>query len=334
MDWTPGFVDPNTDNLVNIESGTYQLNIVDDNGCIYDTTFIISTPAPIYSNGTVTNVSCSGLSDGAITLNLTGGTGSLNTTWTGPPGFVDPNTDNLVNIESGTYQLNIVDDNGCIYDTTFIISTPAPIYSNGTVTNVSCSGLSDGAITLNLTGGTGSLNTTWTGPPGFVDPNTDNLVNIESGTYQLNIVDDNGCIYDTTFIISTPAPIYSNGTVTNVSCSGLSDGAITLNLTGGTGSLNTTWTGPPGFVDPNTDNLVNIESGTYQLNIVDDNGCIYDTTFIISTPAPIYSNGTVTNVSCSGLSDGAITLNLTGGTGSLNTTWTGPPDSLTLTQTT
>ena len=69
--------------------------------------------------------------------------------------------------------------------------------------------------------------------PGFVDPNTDNLINIDSGTYQLNIIDDNGCIYDTTFYLITPAPIYANGTPTDVSCYGFADGGINLSTSNG-----------------------------------------------------------------------------------------------------
>ena len=61
---------------------------------------------------------------------------------------------------------------------------------------------------------------------------------------KLVITDDNGCQDSATYVINEPNSIISGGIVSDVSCSGLSDGAITLNLSGGTGSLTTTWNGP------------------------------------------------------------------------------------------
>ena len=241
--WTtivPGseLVPENTDQS-GLSGGTYKIVITDDNLCQDSATYVINEPNAIFSNGAVSNVSCSGLTDGNITLNLSGGTGTLNTTWNGPSGFTS-NDGNLVSLDSGTYQLNIIDDNGCNYDTTFLLTTPSPIYANGTPTDVSCYGFADGGIDLTTSNGNFPYQWAWTSSNGFTSTNED--VNpLDTGNYFVTITDNLGCTKDTSFTINQADSIDIDGTSTNILCNGDVNGVINVVVSGGNNPLTWTW---------------------------------------------------------------------------------------------
>ena len=77
--------------------------------------------------------------------------------------------------------------------------------------------------------------------------NTIQETNIQSGLepndYFLTVSDANGCEARDTESVTEPPQIVANGTPQNLSCSGETDGQITLNPTGGTGDLSFTWNG-------------------------------------------------------------------------------------------
>ena len=117
----------------------------------------------------------------------------------------------------------------------------------------------------------------------FSDPggNATSLVNLDSGSYSVTVIDANGCQYDTTLIITKPSEIFANGTPTDVVCFGDADGTITLNTTSGAGGYSWSWSSTnPSFTDPGTENLTGLDIGTYTVTITDVNGCTKDTSFI------------------------------------------------------
>ena len=58
----------------------------------------------------------------------------------------------------------------------------------------------------------------------------------------------------------------------NISCNGANDGSIDLELTGGVGEYIFNWTGPNNFTS-NSQNIQNLEPGTYYYDITDENNC-------------------------------------------------------------
>ena len=113
-------------------------------------------------------------------------------------------------------------------------------------TNATCNGASTGsvALTVNASGGTGTLTSTyaWTGPGGFTST-SQNLTNVAAGTYNVTITvtDANGCVKTFTLgtTVTDPAPITAapNGVPTHAGCNGAATGGLTLtvNASGGTG---------------------------------------------------------------------------------------------------
>ena len=156
-----------------------------------------------------------------------------------------PNTEDQITLSGGVYQLLVTDGNGCVDSVQYTIDEPDTIVSNGVVTDISCYDQIDGAINLNLTGGaTPYSSISWTSSdPSFSDPggNLTSLVNLDSGSYSVTVIDANGCQYDTTLIITKPSEIFANGVPTDVVCFGDADGTITLNTSSGAGGYSWSW---------------------------------------------------------------------------------------------
>ena len=100
----------------------------------------------------------------------------------------------------------------------------------------------------------------------------------------------------TTFNLIKPSEILATAQVIPVDCFGNANGEVSLNLSGGTGSFNTNWSGPNGFSSVDN-NLIGIDTGSYSLNIIDSLGCTKDTLIVISQP----DLGTAILIALSGL---------------------------------
>tara|TARA_B100000683_G_scaffold171886_1_gene165619 strand:- start:109 stop:408 length:300 start_codon:yes stop_codon:yes gene_type:complete len=88
--------------------------------------------------------------------------------------------------------------------------------------------------------------------------------NLEAGTYNFTITDQNNCLYSGITIINEPNPIDVIYTINNPSCNNTNDGFVNLNISGGTPPYSTNWFGQ----NPNQ-----LNAGSFQFIVSDDNLC-------------------------------------------------------------
>ena len=133
-----------------------------------------------------------------------------------------------------TFELEIIDSRLCRDTFEFIVSEPNPItIDSSLVLNNICFNDANGSVSVNLNGGTGTLTTLWSGPNNFSSNNED-IANLNNGTYTLHIEDDYSCTKDTIFTIQEPDSLFAISSIQDVSCNLYSDGAININIQGGT----------------------------------------------------------------------------------------------------
>ncbi|MCT4582402.1 MAG: gliding motility-associated C-terminal domain-containing protein [Flavobacteriales bacterium] len=306
----------NTEDINGLSAGTYSVIVTDNNGCqAFDTT-VITAPTALNLVMNSNEATC-GLSNGSIAVNVTGGNPTYNYSWTDvtnsqPGTTIGGNTNSVNTLPAGSYQVVVTDNNGCSDSSIVAISNTNGPTVTALVTDVLCYGGASGAIDITVSG-TPNFTFNWTGPLPFTGAITEDIATVEAGTYTVAVTDGNNCITNQVITINGPtAPIQDNAVVNSLTCYNDSTGGIDLSPSGGTSPYNFTWTGPNSFTS-NAEDINNLLSGTYQLQIIDNNGCQYNNNLAVTQPDSIQITATPTLPTC-GVNDGQITVSVTGGT--------------------
>ena len=133
--------------------------------------------------------------------------------------------------------MTLTDDNGCQKLDSIEITEPTGITLTGSSVNSSC-GQADGSVGVIASGGTVATDYSYdwfdigSGYPGTpVGSGNANENNLVSGSYQVVVSDDNGCLDSISVSISDDNAPTVAFTVTDVECFGDSTGGIGLNVT-------------------------------------------------------------------------------------------------------
>ena len=294
-----------TQDINNLTAGTYGVVVTDANGCQASTSTQVTQPDPIVLTAQITNVACNGGNSGAIVLTVTGGTPAYTYLWS-----TGATTKNIANLVAGIYTVTVTDSKGCTKVKESVVEEATSLAITGVVTNVSCFGGSNGAINITVTGGTPNYTYDWSyNGPQNPDTDPEDITNRTAGVYTVTVTDANGCSKIATFTIGQPTVLNPTLTVTNVSCFQGSNGAINLNVSGGTPGYTYAWSN-----SATTQNINNLSAGVYTVTITDQNGCTKTASATVTQPNLLTANGTITNVSCFNGNNGAITLTVNGGT--------------------
>jgi hypothetical protein len=196
-------------------------------GTAYGSDMTFTTPEPLTAvNGTVTDVTgCFGNNNGAISTTLIGGTPPFTYVWSN-----GANTASVSGLAAGSYSVTVTDAANATVSGTWTVAEPTAIQLNATVTNTTCPGLTNGAINLAVTGGTGPHTYNWSS--GAVETNISNLA---SGDYTVTVTDANNCIQTGTWTVAQANPVCENisvaGNVTSTVCY---NAINTITVAGGT----------------------------------------------------------------------------------------------------
>jgi hypothetical protein len=300
-----------TQTISNLSAGEYHVTVTDDDGNEATDSHIISQPAKVSATVVATQVSCFGDTDGKIEVTGSGGTPGYTYSIDGTSYQASGLFENLL---PGLYTIRIKDVNGCTGTVKPTVKEPA-LLTAGIVTIVpSCFGSSTGRIEATFTGGTGPKTYAWTGPNGFTAI-TKNIRKLAPGMYYLTVTDAKGCTAATTAEVTSYNQYFSNPVVTNTTCRGGNDGAISLSPTGGSGTgFNAFWTGPNSFTSTNED-ISGLKPGTYRLFLTDDGtGCVLKESITVGQPATSVSvSATISKISSCG-GTGSIFATATNGT--------------------
>jgi len=307
---------------VGLTAGTYIVTVQDANACVMTREITITEPDAILTSiSSQTNVECFGLSTGSATVMVSGGTGEFSYLWNTVPAQTDSIATALA---AGTYKLTVTDEKGCIRIQQVTITQPDDVVLTvGTEKDITCFEDADGAIAISVKGGTKPYAYNWTKDK--VDfATTEDLENLEPGTYEVVVGDANNCQPDTlSFTITQPdLLVVSLTSQTNILCFGDATGAANVSVAGGTKGIdyNYAWTGPDGFVSTDR-NLQYLKAGAYTLTVTDDSGCAQTLSVTITQPDELIVSTNVQQVSCYGDNNGSIELTITGGTEPYSTYW-------------
>jgi gliding motility-associated-like protein len=270
--------------------GNYTVNISDNNGCLNTLTVAINQPQPIVVNANITDASCSALSDGVISTTVTGGTPSYTYSWSGPNSYT--NSTNIAgNLSVGSYTLSIVDANGCVKDTSFVISSTLTLIASANSGTAQCGSytyLLDGSSSIN------AVTYQWTQLPSNTLATTPTVVaNVGVGTNSFVLTVTNGTCSDTAMVILVgyPLPNVDAGVFSPIPVG--SSTVIGGNPTSPT-ATNYVWMPASDLNNSNASNPITSTTvtTTYTVIVTDANGCTnWDTVTVYVYPEIVVPNG-------------------------------------------
>lgn len=288
-----------------LTAATYNVVVEDLNGCQHTIPVVVPNEAsPIINAVFVTDLLCNSICNGEIDVLATGGTGAL-TYDIGGAGQANGLFNNLC---ANAYTVTVTDINGCVATTSVNLLEPTVLTFTSTPTPLICFNDNSGEISINANGGTGVYLYSYDNGASFLSFSSQG--NLAAGNYNLIVQDANGCQTTGTETVTQPTQLtISNQTSTNASCFGSCDGTATVAATGGTTSGIYTHIWGSGVGGPLQSAVNGLCAGTYDVTIVDDNGCTVTTLFnITQPPAVIISSFSVTDALCNGSCDGTISI--------------------------
>ena len=303
--WNTG----DTSQTINVLSnGTYQVTVTDTIGCVANDSIMVGITPILSATTTLVDASCNGVNDGTVTVNEGTDLSNINISWN-----TGDSTQMLAGLGAGAYEVILTDSFGCTAADTALISEGMPFSIISTFTDATCDGLNDGMITLSDTTGVTRLNFAWS-----TGDSTQTITGLAAGDYSYTVTDTTGCALSGMVTLGTTKTIPLEINRTDVSCVGLSDGAITINDTLDNTGLIFNWN-----TGDSTQTISNISEGSYTISVADTLGCSVTSIINITASNSLSISLSQTNVSCTGLADGTVTIDegsdLTGFTINWNT---------------
>ncbi|HIF14345.1 MAG TPA: hypothetical protein EYQ86_03045 [Bacteroidetes bacterium] len=302
--WSNGSI---SKNLLNVSAGTYTLSISDITSCADTISYLITEPSSIAFNISSKPSSCL-ISDGSITLSISGGTPGYQYLWSN-----GSNDQNLVSLMAGTYVLTITDSMACIDTAVVIVSNiGGPSVLIDTVINLSCFSAQDGFASVNVSGGTPQYNYLWSN-----GVNVDSLSGVDAGTYFLTVSDQTTCIDIISISITEPDMLEINAdSISNPLCYNDSNGYLSVLPIGGTSPYSYFWSG-----GNNSQSIDSLFAGSYDIIVQDDKLCHDSMSFILTQPSVLNVSEVNDSASCFGICDGKADITVSGGVGSYDFSW-------------
>ncbi|MFH1321907.1 MAG: PKD domain-containing protein [Bacteroidota bacterium] len=316
--WNPSGI--TNDTATGLSSGSYAVLITDANGCITTVSVYIDEPPILAATATlIAEPSCNGVCDGIATVAASGGTPPYSYQWDDPG---SQTTTNATGLCAGSVTVTATDANSCVASDNIILNEPAPLVLTIVETDATCAGVCDGNATVSVTGGIPPYSYSWSN--GDNAQFADSLCN---GVHNITVIDNNGCIAISSFIINAPAAVtVLISSFSDVDCNGNCNGYAQSAPSGGSTPYTYLWSdGQP------NDQAIGLCAGFYCITVTDANGCLDTACVTISEPPALTGTITSGNVNCFGDCDGIASVSVSGGNSPYTYLWTDPSFQTTLT---
>ena len=314
-----------------LSTGTYTVEVKDENGCATVVTQVMSAPAPIDATVTATHVNCFSDRTGVVRVqSITGGSGNYvyELKEKGAAIVKGAQTDTtFTGLDAREYVLIITDGWGCEAQIEVEVTEPAELNIVASIASpLTCN--TPATISLVATGGTGAY--TYYQVKGGATTIVGSSVTVNAadvGDYEFYVKDANGCSSKVSNKITIATletlALHINTDDAFVKCNGESSARITFSATGALGNYQyklykggVAQTVSATQVNATDWAFSGLASDTYQIEVTSVD-CVQTATVNIGeSPAFIVATAT-TDISCNTMRDGTISITVTGGAGDI-----------------
>lgn len=292
-------------------AGTYVLTVLDTiSHCSATDTVVVTENAPVEVDIIFTqNVACHGGSNGSATATATGGAGNYFYGWSS--GAV---TETATDLVAGTWQVTVVDADGCSAIASATISQPNELVLAIGAQNVSALLATDGKAWATPTGGTAPYAFAWQN-----GESTDTAFNLPAQPVAVNVTDANGCVASGFGNVQNPGCALSAIiSKKDESCFGAADGSASVLVGNIAAPVTFLWSN-----GSTNDSISFLAPGNYVVEIADTAGCAAAYSLKIGGQELELTAGFIfeKNVGCPEFAEGSLTASVSGGTQPYQYAW-------------
>lgn len=298
----------------NLAPGNYLVQVQDQNACLENLNIDLTEPPALQAQlVSAQNPTCFGQANGQIEVAGSGGTAPYSFQWL----TLQSNQTQIQNLPAGSYSCLLTDANLCQTQLSQVLQNPPILQMSLLNSEPAFCGQSNGGLSVVYSGGTGPLQAVWSN-----NQLGSTIANVSAGTYQLVITDSLGCILSQIFSVpNVNGPTLNPGSLVIPTCHDTQDGQLSATVLDSLALQSIIWTPAPA-VGQGTLQIANISAGNYVCTVVDTNACVASLVLTLSAPVPLdLALQAISNVSCSGGTNGSIQIIASGGTTPYNYTW-------------
>ncbi|MBK9018441.1 MAG: HYR domain-containing protein [Saprospiraceae bacterium] len=156
----------------------------------------------------------------------------------------------------------------------FTVTVTTTVLVTVTVTPPDCPGMSNGSVTVSVTGCTGPFTYLWMDGNGATIGTTATVTGLGAGKYTVIVASTTGdCSVMQTVIVPDPTPIDIDIVVISNECIE-GEGSIDLTVSGGTPPYTYEWFDGNGQLIATTEDLASFPAGDYTVEVTDASGCV------------------------------------------------------------
>ena len=290
----------------NLPMGNYEITVTDAIGCSNIANINILEPSALAVS--ITMESSCAANSGVATVDVSGGTPGYTYVW---DDAAAQTTQKAVNLSAGTFTVTVTDNNGCTATASTTISGAGGLIVQTESTDITCNGSSTGTVKATVSNGATPYTYQWSNNL----PNQANHSRVAAGNYEVTVTDANGCSASASVVVVETAALVIS-IVTEGACDA-STGAATAMVSGGSPRYTYLWSDDSG---QQTQQAVNLSSGTYTVTVTDNNGCTATMTTSVATGG-ITINATPTPTDCNQAATGKIDISISNGIAPFNYQW-------------
>ncbi|MCC6371718.1 MAG: T9SS type A sorting domain-containing protein, partial [Bacteroidia bacterium] len=238
-------------------------------------------------------------SNGSVTSFVNGGTAPYTFLWTN-----GATTQNLSNVPSGSYNIQITDAVGCLGSGWVFVGASTPISVTNTVTASSCTAAT-GSATITATGGVGPYTVLW-----YTFPTNSTGISISNkppGNYQFKVTASNGCIQTGSALIPPVSSIVA-GALGNSPVCPVTTGNVQTFVSGSNPPFSYAWS-----TGATTSSITGVGLGYYSCTITDALGCSKTVGGGVTQSSPINIGFNATPATCIFSNNGSLFAAASGG---------------------
>jgi gliding motility-associated-like protein len=180
-------------------------------------------------------------------------------------------TQDILQLGAGTYSVTVNDANGCKASLAqVVVGEPSALDLQLAIASDACAGNNNGKLVVNVVGGVAPYKYEWSD-----HENTAQATHLAPGNYTITVTDANGCKRIMGATVNTYPGVSANISSAPLPCAN-ARGTINITEIEGTAPYSYHWSN-----GATTQNISNINPGTYHVTIQDAHGCDFDTTIVV-----------------------------------------------------